>query len=289
VRSTDSGLGCPDWPRCHGSFIPKLEKHTLIEYSHRLTASVAGLLVLAVAVSAWRSYRRVPAVLYPALLTVVLLVFQAGLGGAAVVNELPPEIITVHLGTAITILTLLILITTASFAAQRPLAPLRVSRQLGQVALLALGLTFALMLIGSYVSGAGYGLACNGWPLCNGDVIPTADAVSVQLHFMHRLLAGIVGLVLVALAWLGWRGRDEAPLVAALTGAALVIFVLQALLGAANVWTRLADGIGALHLAGATLLWSLLAVLNIRVHRLHDLLPATSRPAVRNDLASVTR
>ena len=40
VRITDSGLGCPDWPLCHGKLLPPLELHTLIEYSHRLSASV---------------------------------------------------------------------------------------------------------------------------------------------------------------------------------------------------------------------------------------------------------
>ena len=37
VRLTDSGLGCPDWPLCHGKLIPPAEFHTLIEYSHRKT------------------------------------------------------------------------------------------------------------------------------------------------------------------------------------------------------------------------------------------------------------
>src|SRR5688572_4254015 len=84
VRATDSGLGCPDWPRCHGSFIPRWEIHTLIEYSHRLTASIAGVLILGLLIMAWRSHRRVPAIVIPATVIFALLLVQAGLGGAAV-------------------------------------------------------------------------------------------------------------------------------------------------------------------------------------------------------------
>ena len=32
-----------------------------------------------------------------------------------------------------------------------------------------------LMVIGSYVAVADYSLACSGWPLCNGDVVPTCS------------------------------------------------------------------------------------------------------------------
>lgn len=285
VRATDSGLGCPDWPRCHGSFIPQWEKHTLIEYSHRLTASVAGLLVLAVAVAAWRAYRRVPAVLYPATLAFALLILQAGLGGLAVVNELPPEIVTVHLGLALAILTLIGLTLLASVNLSRPIPRPAVLPQgkdaFGRLALLASGATLALMLVGAYVAGAGYGLACSGWPLCNDEVVPSAGAASVQVHFAHRLLALALGLVLLVLAWRGWRERARAPFEAAVAGLALGLYVLQALVGAANIWTRLADEASAAHLALGTLLWLVLAFLNGHVHRLYELRALSGQAAAR--------
>jgi heme A synthase len=273
VRATDSGLGCPDWPRCHGSFIPRWEKHTLIEYSHRLVASVAGVLVLAILVWTLRSYRRVPALLYPAVVAFALLLFQAGLGGAAVLNELPPEVVAVHLGTAIGILSLLLLITYAAFALERPRARAPAPPAVGRLAMLCAALTFPLLVVGSYVAGAGYGLACSGWPLCNNELVPSTDATSVQLVFMHRMLALLAGLAILALTIAALLSKAS-PSLKQLTLATLGVFAVQSIVGAANVWTQLADEVSAVHLALASLLWVLLALLNIRVHRLHELLPS---------------
>ena len=288
VRATDSGLGCPDWPRCHGSFIPRWEKHTLIEYSHRLTASIAGLLIFALLVWTWRSYRRVPALLYPAFLTAGLLLVQAGLGGAAVVNELPPEIVAVHLGTALTILSLLLLIAITAFHLGSRRVPVEASPGFGRLAAAAAIGAFVLLIVGSYASGAGYGLACNGWPLCNGEVVPGASLASVQVIFLHRVLALVVGLILLALVVAGWRERVESR-VQQLALAALLLFGVQSLVGAANVWTELADEVTGLHLALATLLWVALALLNIEVQRLHELLPRQATSRAEQNLARATR
>ena len=75
VRATGSGLGCPDWPLCHGGVVPPGHKIAVIEYSHRIVAMAVGFLVIGVAVSAWKYYRHVPFIVWLAILTVSLVGF----------------------------------------------------------------------------------------------------------------------------------------------------------------------------------------------------------------------
>src|ERR1700716_4408221 len=57
VRVSGSGLGCPDWPLCHGRPYPPADLHAIIEYSHRAVGTVTGVLIIATVVLAWVVYR----------------------------------------------------------------------------------------------------------------------------------------------------------------------------------------------------------------------------------------
>src|SRR5207244_6695150 len=73
VRVSGSGLGCPDWPLCHGHLLPPLNLYAIIEYSHRTTASLASALIVltaAVALLAWRKRRDI---VIPAMVALGLL------------------------------------------------------------------------------------------------------------------------------------------------------------------------------------------------------------------------
>ena len=50
VRVSGSGLGCPDWPLCHGRPYPPADLHAIIEYSHRAVGTVTGVLIIATVV-----------------------------------------------------------------------------------------------------------------------------------------------------------------------------------------------------------------------------------------------
>src|SRR3989442_14946085 len=100
VRVTGSGLGCPDWPLCHGQFLPSLDPATRIEWTHRLLAIVSGLTVAATVLWSLVAYRMDRRVLYLAIAAAVLYPLQAVLGAITVVLELSPEWVTLHLANA---------------------------------------------------------------------------------------------------------------------------------------------------------------------------------------------
>ncbi|MCY4530560.1 MAG: COX15/CtaA family protein, partial [Chloroflexi bacterium] len=100
VRVTNSGDACPDWPLCHGQLIPPLDYHTMLEYSHRLTATVVGILVVIALYLAWRHYRRSGPALISTSAATILVIAAAILGGLTVLSELTWWVRLIHLGLA---------------------------------------------------------------------------------------------------------------------------------------------------------------------------------------------
>ena len=67
-----------------------------------------------------------------------------------------------------------------------------------------------MVLWGAYVRASGSGAGCGGhWPLCNGEVVPTAPQIKTIIEFTHRLMSG-VALIAVGALWL-WSRRAFAP------------------------------------------------------------------------------
>ncbi len=258
VRATDSGLGCPDWPTCHGQLIPPAEKHTLIEFSHRTAASVVGVLFLGVTFFAFKTERRHPLVFWLAFSAGLLLVAQIILGGITVKRELPPEIVAAHLGTAMAFMGVLIVAATVSLMRSRGVQALRLAYESNytRLAMLTAATALVTLVLGSYISGTNAALACDGWPLCNGSLMPGGNS-DAGMHFMHRLIAGLLGLLMLATIWAAFDER-RGRLLAWGSIAAGVLYITQALVGAANIWTELADGVVIVHLSLAALLWCMM-------------------------------
>src|SRR3977135_59172 len=174
VRVSGSGLGCPDWPLCHGQFLPGLDTATRIEWFHRFIAIAGGLSLAAlglITIANHRSQRRVLALVVAAG---VLYVFQAVLGGIVVLLELPHTWVTAHLANAEVLLAVL---TVLAVEIRWPaLATSRRGAPWTAVLLAAAVGTFVLMLSGAYVRGADATGACTTWPLCDDGGFPVFRA-----------------------------------------------------------------------------------------------------------------
>jgi heme o synthase len=282
VRATGSGDACPDWPRCFGRWLPPFEFHTLIEYSHRLAAAIAGLLIMGTAWTAWRRARGDRAILWPAALAVVVVIVQAGIGRIRIVADDPakPLIVTVHFLVAMALVGLVV---AAAAAARVPGATPGARDPTGprfrRLIVAAVAVTALLLLVGAYVRGQGAGLVFLDWPLMDGHVIPDLGSGDTAAAFLHRILAAgavaLGGIAAVAARRVGRAGLRN------LTWSAFGLLLAQAGLGAAAVLTRLEPWTVAGHVVGGSLAWASLVALATATRRLVPPPDRTEAPARR--------
>jgi len=122
VRVSGAGLGCPDWPKCFGRWIPPTHVSQLppemdpalfnftlawIEYINRLIGVLVGLVIVIAAVYALIHLRKYPRLLIPTILAALLTAFQGWQGSQVVSSHLSPALVSVHMATAFLIVSLL--------------------------------------------------------------------------------------------------------------------------------------------------------------------------------------
>lgn len=259
VRVTDSGLGCGnDWPLCDGRIVPPLDNITAwIEWSHRLLAALIGLFgvgMLVLAVRAFRKEKRVA--LMSTLVAAGLFAFQSALGALVVIYDLPPTMVTVHLGTAMLLLGALLI--AAIGAWHQPNPEQRYERDsVTLLAYITTALTLVIILTGALVRGSGATLACTDWPLCNGAVLPFDQGPLQTVHMMHRFAVVGLGVTIAMLVWYTYQTRQD-RILRWLAAGALLVFLLQAGVGALFVFTDAAAFWGATHVGLAAMTWTLL-------------------------------
>ncbi|MDA0264663.1 MAG: COX15/CtaA family protein [Chloroflexi bacterium] len=266
VRVTGSGLGCPDWPRCYGGILPPADTKAIIEFSHRVTASLlVGPLILFLFIAAWVKYRRELWILVPATVSFGLVIAQALLGRSTVLNELSGTNVIAHLAVGEALVAALVVLAVVAFRGPLSLSipswAVGKTRRFPTLAVIAGVAVFLLLLSGSYVTITGSTGACFDWPLCQGDLLP--EHRLQMIHMFHRYVAGFVGLFVLYSLHLGFRGRTQPFEIRVLSMIATTLFLAQVIAGAGAVWTDFSQALRALHLAMATAVWISLSALII--------------------------
>ena len=262
VRSTGSGLACPDWPLCHGRLLPALQPQVLFEWGHRLVAFLVSLLMVALTASILARAELRRALLPRLLLALGLLAMQIVLGALTVWKLLQFGVVTWHLGNALLFLAALLSIGERAQRLEEGRGPARQEPWGVRFALASAAVATLLQtLVGGLVSTTHAGLACPDFPGCRGELFPPLEGLA-GLQMIHRYGAYLLLVFLTAVAF-GTR-RVEDPRVRAAALLAPVLVLLQAVLGVFNVLLAVPVWITAAHLATASALFAMLTLAALR-------------------------
>jgi cytochrome c oxidase assembly protein subunit 15 len=276
VTSTGSGMAVPDWPQSFGTWMPKMTGGVFYEHGHRMVAGTLGILVLVLALWAAAAERRRWArmITWGALIAVVL---QALLGGLTVLigtfrdwTHTHPGVSSVHATLAQGVFALLVSYATVGAPGWLGAADRRaVKPSLARWATGLACLVYAQIMLGAAMRHLQAGLVIYDFPLNYGRVIPPFYNGLVVLNFAHRCGAWILATAGTGFAWRiasdkgldPWARRPAAVLLAAI--------LVQFLLGASVVWTKLTHPVlTSAHVVGGAVVFTSSVVLALRLNRL---------------------
>lgn len=264
VRITGSGMACGDhWPDCYGSFTPAPNApNLLVEISHRYGAAALSLVILALAIAAWRNRREQGVsgrggALRPSLLAILLVVAAALFGAVTVKMELNPVVVATHLAIAMSLLAVLVVVVvragglgaaTVGAGSQRTFRSARA----------AVGLAFLALVFGALTANTpGAAAACQGFPWCTAIA---EHGTPLWIQVTHRIIAFLLLGHLIAIS-IGVRKRGEPRPIRSAAWAALGVVVLQIFVAAAMVEMHLPPSLRSLHQAVGTALWLAVVIL----------------------------
>ncbi len=268
VRATGSGAGCGrHWPLCNGEVVPASPTTAMaIEFSHRATSGLALLLVVALAVWVWRSFRAGHPARIGAVLSVVFILTEAAVGAGLVLFQLVADNATmaramfmvVHLVNTFALLASLAL--TAHWVSGG--APLRL-KVWGKRSWLFAASLLGMIAIGK--SGAVAALGDTLYPPASLQAglaadLSTTSEMLIRLRTLHPVIAIIIGVAIAT-----WTSRApvraEDNLAAVARKALVGLVALQFAAGLLNILLLAPVWMQLLHLALADAVWIALVLI----------------------------
>lgn len=274
VRATGSGMGCPDWPKCFGHWIPPTDAsqlpanyrdyfrvqeqriapfnalQTWTEYGNRLIGAILGLLMFAQVFFAFRLRKTNPGYLRLAVLSLVLTGMEGVLGAIVVFTNLKTGVITLHM-----FLSLIILIMQSYlvFRASGTKSTKPVNPFLRNLIIISLVLTTLQILLGTQVRESVDHLVRNFDESRRGDILDNAG-ISFLIHSFTALLVLLLNTVVIYNVW-----KDKTFFQSVKKSVLGIggIILLEILAGASLKWFALPPLIQPVHLLLATLLFGL--------------------------------
>jgi heme a synthase len=253
VRLTGSGLGCPSWPDCRGTFLPELSSHVWIEYGNRLFSSVVGITCIAAGVLVFRVRPRRRDLVRPALVLAGGVVAQGLLGGLTVALDLSWPVVIAHY-----LLSMTLLLAAAILVWRVRGGVASAGDRYVTLATRALVIYGALVIVaGTFATAAGPHAGGAG----TGDVVRRLDAFGAgtlkTLIHLHGHMATAMGVAAIAL-WAFARARGvRGTLMLTLTAVCLLIGA-QGVVGLIQYHNALPAAIVWVHASLPAVLWVML-------------------------------
>ena len=280
VRAAGAGLGCPDWPKCYGLWIPPMHVSELppgfdvdsfnafktwTEYINRLIGVLVGFFIAANFLTSLRYRKSKPNVTISSLLALILVLFQAWLGGQVVRSGLASGMITLHMLLAMIIVGVLLY---ASFKSKEDFVELRMSYKSKQQ-FLRLGIMIGVLSIIQMILGTQVREAID---LVNEGIVITDRSLWIEhIGVIYKVHRSFSWLLIIAIALLSYRvlkfskyqlGTTTTGLKGfILLGYAIPIGVLsQFIIGVGLQWFDMPKVLQVLHLVGVTFLLSFIFI-----------------------------
>jgi cytochrome c oxidase assembly protein subunit 15 len=246
TRVMNAGLACPDWPLCYGQLIPtqQMNLQVFLEWFHRLDAALIGLSLIVLTGLAWWYRRQLPG-WFPGICTgaLALVVFQGVLGGLTVTELLRFDIVTAHLGTALLLWVILLVLGGLTL-------PYRSTGVMGSLAWVSLGAAVVVYL--QSLSGA---LVGSQWAV--HQCLSYQELCAVMNSHLIGVVPASAALMILLISI--WRRKGLALVFKRLGIIIALVWILQIALGISTFYLRLQVQplTVAHHTMAATLLGSL--------------------------------
>ncbi len=261
VRVSGSGLGCPDWPLCYGKIIPPMNYETLIEWGHRTSGVILGLLILISTIFAWIKNKRNYFLLFTITTTLFTVIVVGMIGGLVVLSELNPILRTIHLFFAQLVILLLgisLVIVNSQSISYTVIKKSLTNKYSIFLIISSIGIIITL-LSGSFAVWKGAGTICSSWPLCTSSSIFPNNQLEL-IHMIHRVLS-LITTIFSFWTCIYILQNLKNTLIKTLSSISIFVILSQIFLGASNPWTNFEIWARVSHLGMASLLWTLFIII----------------------------
>lgn len=271
VTKTDSGMGCGrHWPGCNGQLIPDvITAEVLIEFSHRLVTGAVSILILILAIWAWRKFGHVRETKFLAITSVFFLLLQALIGAAQVLWGQGDFILALHFGISLISFASVLLLALLIFEVDRKFdtEKLKIGRKLKFHTIGVTLYSYIVIYTGALVRHTNSSLICSDWPLCRNDSFALPSNMYEWVQMGHRAAAGLIVIWLGIIMWHAIKHYKSQPAIYWGWIIAFTIVMMQATTGMLAVLTKLNLAVALLHSLFITLLFGLLCYMVLLVSR----------------------